>query len=110
MNTAAIGAGNVWAMVVALVSLPLLLCGLGPVAFGTWVLLQTFSATSGWLSLADLGVGTATTRAVAEQGSRGDATGVRRMVGGGLTAFLALGAVITGGLAVLGPHFLPGLF
>ena len=48
-------------MVLALVTLPLLLRGLGPVTFGTWALVQTFSAVTGWVSLVDLGLGTAAT-------------------------------------------------
>lgn len=110
LNTVSTSVGNVWAMVVALVSVPLLLRGLGEVAFGTWVLLQTFSALNGWLSLADLGVGTATTKAVAERAARGDEAGVRRVVGSGLTAFAGLGALVAIALAVAGTRYLPALF
>jgi hypothetical protein len=42
VNTASSGVANGWAMVVAFVSLPVLLSGLGQAAFGTWVLLSTF--------------------------------------------------------------------
>src|SRR3954467_10992070 len=72
LNTASTGVANIWAMVVALATLPLLLHGLGAQAFGLWVLLQTFSAVTGWLSLVDLGVGTATARAVAERAALDD--------------------------------------
>lgn len=110
LNTAWTGVANIWAMVLALVTLPLLLHGLGSVAFGTWALLQTFSAVSGWVSLADLGVGTASTKAIAEKASVGDDHGVAVIVGSAMASFLALGILCAAALALLGPALLPGLF
>ena len=110
INTASTGLGNGWAMVVALVSLPLLLDGLGRTAFGTWVLIQTFSAVTGWLSLADIGVGVAATRAIAERASLGDDRSSAGIVSSALVLFAALGLVCAVALAVLGPLLLPGLF
>src|SRR5262245_6523554 len=110
INTASSGAANIWAMVVAFVSLPLLLRGLGQEAFGTWVLLSTFSATNGWFSLGDLGVVVATTREVAARAAVGDEHRVRQTVSASLRLCLAPG--IVGGLllALLGPVVLPRLF
>jgi O-antigen/teichoic acid export membrane protein len=110
INTAATGAGNVWAMVVALVSLPLLLRGLGVTAFGTWTLLQTLSVISGWLSLADLGIGTATTKAVAERAAIDDRPGLTRVVGSALSLYLVLGSLCALVLVSIGPWVLPRLF
>ncbi|MBV9413193.1 MAG: polysaccharide biosynthesis protein [Acidimicrobiia bacterium] len=110
VNTASTGIANAWAMVVALVSLPLMLSGMGPSAFGLWVLIQTFSAVNGWFSLADVGVGTATTRAVAEKASVDDHTAVGAIVSSGLSVFASLGVVCAAALALLGPLFLPALF
>ena len=110
LNTAWTGFANVWAMVLALATLPLLLRGLGPVAFGTWALLQTFSAVTGWVSLADLGVGTAATKAIAERASLDDKHGVAVNVGSALASFLALGLACAAALALLGPALLPRLF
>ena len=110
LNTAWTGVANVWAMVLALVTLPLLLRGLGSVTFGTWALLQTFSAVTGWVSLADLGVGTAATKAIAEKASVDDDHGVALNVGSAMASFLALGIVCAAALALLGPALLPGLF
>jgi O-antigen/teichoic acid export membrane protein len=110
VNTASTGLANGWAMVVSLVSLPLLLKGLGPTAFGTWVLVQTFSAVTGWFSLADAGVGTAATRAIAEKASVGEQAGVSRLVSSALSVFAGLGLMCAGGLALAGPAVLPGLF
>jgi O-antigen/teichoic acid export membrane protein len=110
LNTASTGLANGWAMVVTLVSLPLLLQGLGPAAFGTWVLVQTFSAVTGWFSLADAGVGTAATRAVAEKASLGDTTAVSRLVSSALSVSAGLGVICAAALALAGPALLPGLF
>lgn len=110
VNTAATGAGNVWAMVVTLVALPLMLSGLGAAAFGTWVLLCTFSAINGWISLADLGVSTASTRAVAESASLGDRRGVATRVGSSLTLFTVLALLAAVLMATLGRRWLPTLF
>ncbi len=71
-NTAATAAANGWTMVLSLASVPFLLRGLGIEAFGVWALLQSFSAVTGWLSLADLGVGLAATRHIADHASRDD--------------------------------------
>jgi O-antigen/teichoic acid export membrane protein len=110
LNSAAIGAGNAWAMVVGVVSLPLLLRGLGTDGFGTWVLLQTFSATTGWFSLADAGVGTATTTTVSARAATDDEAGVRAAVSASLAIFAGLGVVCAGLLALIGPRALPSLF
>ena len=90
VNTAATGLGNVWAMIVAFVQLPILLGGLGPAAFGTWVLLLTFSATTGWVALADLGLSVSTTRTVAERLAIEDRRGVSVAATSGL-ALLEIG-------------------
>lgn len=110
VNTASTGAANVWAMVVTLVALPLMLQGLGAAAFGTWVLLCTFSAINGWISLADLGVSTATTRAVAESASLDDHRGIATRVGSSLGLFTSLGLISTLAMATVGRRWLPSLF
>jgi O-antigen/teichoic acid export membrane protein len=110
LNTAATGAGNVWAMVVAAVSLPLLLHGLGPTEFGLWVLVQTFSAITGWFSLADLGLGIATTRAVAHKASQNDEDGLAGVVSSALCIYVVLGIVSALLLGTVGVAVLPSVF
>ncbi len=110
LNTAWTGAANFWAMVLALVTLPLLLRGLGPAAFGTWALLQTFSAITGWLSLVDLGVGTAATREIAGRASLDDDRGVAAGIASALACYASLGLFFAAVLAAVGPYVLPGLF
>ena len=110
LNTAWTGVANVWAMVLALVTLPLLLSGLGTVAFGTWALLQTFSAITGWLSLVDVGVGTAATKSIAERASVDDERGVATTIASALACFGTLGMGCAVVLVLAGPALLPRLF
>lgn len=110
VNTAAVGLSNGWSMVLVLISLPMMLSGLGSAAFGTWVLLQTFSAVNGWLSLLDLGMATAGTREIAGRHGVDDERGLAGAVGTTL-AVLSLLAVATGIMfAVVGPFVLPAIF
>jgi O-antigen/teichoic acid export membrane protein len=110
VNTGAVAIGNGWAMVVALVSLPLVLRGLGAVSFGTWALLQTFSAVSGWFSLLDLGLSTAATRAVAARHAVDDHEGLGSAVGTTLASLAVLGIASGLVLALVGPFVLPHVF
>jgi O-antigen/teichoic acid export membrane protein len=110
VNTAAVGFGNVWAIVISVVTVPLTLHGLGTEAFGTWVLLNTFSAMTGWFSLADLGIGTAATREIASRSSVGDTTGAGRATASAVVLFLVLGALFAALFALIGPAVLPSVF
>ncbi len=104
------GAGNVWAMIVTLVALPVMLHGLGAVGFGTWALLETFSAGRGWLSIADLGFSTATRAEVSRRQSLEDQGGVSRTMTSSLVLLAATGALCGIAVAGIGPPVLPGLF
>jgi O-antigen/teichoic acid export membrane protein len=97
-------------MVVSLVSVPILLHGLGTDAFGTWVLLQTFSAVTGWFSLADIGTSTAATRLVAERASLGEHDGTRTAIASAMTTFLFLSVASCLVVAVGGTAVFPRLF
>ena len=110
VNTAAVGLSNGWSMVLTLVSLPLMLRGLGAAGFGTWVLLQTFSAVSGWLSLLDLGMGTAGTREVAGRHGVEDRDGLADAVGTTLLVLTLLGVASGLVFSIVGPLVLPTLF
>ncbi|HYF45849.1 MAG TPA: lipopolysaccharide biosynthesis protein [Acidimicrobiales bacterium] len=109
-GTVATGVANGWAIVLGLVTLPLLLNQLGAAAFGLWVLIQTFSATSGWLSLGDVGLTTAGTRAVAAAHAVDEDARAARLAGTCLALFTALGAAWAALLALLGPVVLEPLF
>ncbi len=109
-NTGAVGLASVWAIVISVITLPLTLHGLGTEAFGTWVLLNTFSAMSGWFSLADLGTGAAATRELATRAASDDQEGVARAVSSTLALFGALGFAFALLFAVIGPIVLPHVF
>jgi O-antigen/teichoic acid export membrane protein len=102
-NTAATAAANGWTMVLAVASVPFLLRGLGIEAFGVWALLQTFSAVTGWLSLADLGVGLAATRHIADHASRQDTDARDAGIGTALLLCSAIGAFFAVLVLALGP-------
>ena len=110
VNTTATGLGNVWSIVLGLVTLPVLLVNLGQDAFGVWVLIQTFSAFTGWCSLVDVGIGVAGTRAVAEADSRRDDDGIERIVGTIVVTMAGLGVLAAVLLATIGRSVLPPLF
>lgn len=97
-------------MILSLVSLPLLLAGMGAEAFGIWVLIQTMSAVTGWFSMADLGMGTATTRSIAERASLGDHGGLAQVVSTACALYLVLALTFAGLLGGLGPVALPKVF
>jgi len=97
-NSVAVGASNVWAILVVLGSLPLMLHGLGATQFGIWVLLQVFSASTGWLGILDAGLGTSATRSLAAAASVADHERVGTVLGTTLSLFGVLsgiGAVVT---------------
>src|SRR3954452_7705655 len=110
LNTAWSGVGTVWAMVVTIVTLPITLHGLGSEVFGLWVLLNTFSAMTGWFSLADIGVGVAATRDIAARVSVDDHAGASRVITSAITLFVGLGAVFGLVFGAVGPWVLPRLF
>src|SRR5947199_255153 len=100
LNTISTAAGSGWAIVVSLVSLPLLVHGLGTAGFGVWVIVQTFSAVNGWVSIADIGLGTAVIKDVAGALGSGDDDGASATVSTALLLYVALG-LGAGGLVSL---------
>ena len=110
VNTLATGAGNLWAIVVSVVALPVLLSGLGATAFGLWVLIQTFSAVTGWLSLLDAGTGVATTRTIAHHASLDDPPGAAGSAYTAIAIFAVMGLLCAVVMATLGVVVLPSLF
>lgn len=109
-NTASSAVANGWSMVIALVTLPLLLQGLGREAFGVWVLIATFSAVNGWFSFADLGTTISTTRRVAAAAAEDQGEQVRRVCAASLAAAGSMGALSALALGAVGPLVLPPLF
>lgn len=109
VGTAAATVGNLWTIVLGVVSLPLLLHGLGTSKFGVYALLQVCSGTTGYLSIASVGAGVAGVRQVASRAALADDAGTARALG----TLLAVGAAVgvLGGLAfaVTAPTILEAL-
>ncbi len=97
-------------MVVTLLSVPLLLHGLGVRAFGVWALLQAFSARNGWLSIADLGVGTAVTHLVAGHAGRDDRGRAVAVTRTALVLLVGVGAVCALGTLAFGLTIFASVF
>lgn len=109
-NSAATAAASGWTILLTIVSVPILLDGLGIASFGLWALLQTFAAVTGWLSLADFGIGLAATSRVADESSRGEFAERNLTVGTTLRLFLAIGFVFAALIAIVGPGLFVALF
>ena len=110
VNTLVSVLANGWMILLTIVALPLLLAGLGVDSFGTWALLLTFSATNGWLSLADLGLGIATVRATAHHLSDENPQGAATVFGTALAMYLGLGLICAVLFEIVAPLVLPSLF
>lgn len=110
INTGATAVGNMWSIVLGIITLPILLVRLGEDAFGVWVLVQTFSAFTGWCSLIDVGIGIAGTRTIAEGDARRDHAALERTVGTVVVAMAGLGVGAAIVLGTIGRAVLPSLF
>lgn len=110
VNSLASGLANVWAIAAGLISVPLLVAGLGRQEFGLWAIVMTFSATNGWASLADVGVVVATTRNVSAALAVDDRESAHRTVCAALATVVVLGLVSGGLLCVAALTFLPAVF
>jgi O-antigen/teichoic acid export membrane protein len=109
-NSVATAAGNFWTMLLSLAAVPILLMGLGAQAFGVWALIQTLSVSTGWLSLADAGIGIAAARSIAEAESLEDRGALERTVATSLMLFAAAGVLAAIVLGTLGAAILPTIF
>ena len=106
VNTGASIATNLWAILVSIAVVPVLIAGLGPQAFGIWALLLAFSALTGWFSLADFGVGVASSNALAAAQANNDELRRKLLVSTTIWYFAAIGIVsaaifVAGGALVL---------
>jgi O-antigen/teichoic acid export membrane protein len=99
-------AGNAWTILLGVVTLPVLLGGLGRAGFGAWALLLLFNGTTGWLSILSVGTGVATTRLTAGAAARS----AHDEVGASTRAALAAGALVGLVAFVLFATVGPGLF
>lgn len=89
-----------WPVVLALVVTPFVVRGLGADAYGVFSIV---AVTLGFFGLLDLGIGGAATKAIAQHVQRGELVEARRVLGTLLTAYLVIGIVGGGLLALLAP-------
>jgi O-antigen/teichoic acid export membrane protein len=91
---------QLWLLALAVVSTPYIVSELGVELYG---LLALLTALMGYFAFLDLGLGIATVKYLAEFHARGDRGAVNRVVGTSIGAFLVLGALGSGAIALAAP-------
>ncbi len=107
LNTLSAGVSTSWAIVLAIITVPIMVRGLGSDAFGLWVLLQTFSAITGWWSIVSLALGLAGTRRGA---TRAAADTAAKLPTDDLAVVAAVGVVAGVLFSLVGPAALTAVF
>jgi O-antigen/teichoic acid export membrane protein len=90
------GASQSWSIVVSLITVPIVLRGIGPAAYGVFVLAWL---VVGYAALFDLGLTAATVRAIAIQRALGDYESLQRTVETAVSALI--GISVPGAIALL---------
>lgn len=90
-------AAQIWSIGLSLVTVPIVVHGVGPAAYGlfalTWLIV-------GYAGLLDLGLTTAVVRCLSVKRARGDTVEVQRLVSTAMTALIGVG--VSGGALLLG--------
>lgn len=102
VNTGAAVVTNLWAIVVSVAVVPVLLAGLGAEQFGVWAVLLTFSAVTGWFSLADVGVSVSASNSIAAAHAAGDRDAVARIASSTSWFFVLVAAIGSVAFAAVG--------
>jgi O-antigen/teichoic acid export membrane protein len=89
-----------WFLVLGLATTPYVVHRLGAAGFGLYAIVGTIA---GYLAVLDLGLGMATVKYISEFNGREDTAAVQRLIGTAVAAYVGLGAVGAGILAVLAP-------
>lgn len=108
-NSVVSGASMFLRMGVSLALTPFLIGALGRELYGIWVLALTFSVT-GYLALFSLGISAAQVRETAAHLARGAMDEVNQVVSASLIAYLLLGAIAAGVVAIFASQFLESAF
>ena len=90
-NTGFNAAGRLWEALVALVLTRYIVDAVGVPAFGVWALVSVFT---GYVALADFGVGSAYVKYVAEHAARRETSEISAVVTTGTAFYFVLGAVV----------------
>lgn len=110
LNTLLNALGTGWGFLISLTLTPFLIHVLGREAYGTWILVTSFSVVSGYLSLLDFGFQTSIVKFVAEHYARGETDALHQVIGAGLYLFAILGAVAAVALFLFAQLFLTQVF
>jgi GT2 family glycosyltransferase/O-antigen/teichoic acid export membrane protein len=98
---------QVWMLLLAFVTTPILINGLGTEAYGVYALVLVLV---GYFAFLDLGLGVATIRHVAEHAAGGDERAVERTMRTAITAYVVLGGVGATALALSASVAVTALF
>src|SRR5512142_389624 len=110
LNTFLNALGTGWGFLISLALTPFLIHVLGREAYGTWILVTSFSVVSGYLSLLDFGFQTSIVKFVAEHHARGETDALHQVIGAGLYLFAIIGAVAAVALFLFAQLFLTRVF
>jgi O-antigen/teichoic acid export membrane protein len=100
-NTAVNALGRVINAALAIALTPYLLHRLGAAQFGVWTLATTLTFTSGYLSLAELGLQQAAVRLIAAARARNDTNAMNEVLSTTLWVYTALGVVLGAALVAV---------
>jgi O-antigen/teichoic acid export membrane protein len=102
-NTLVNGVANASSAIVTAVLTPFLLHRLGASEYGIWVLALSLTFSSGYLALADLGLGEAAVKFIAEARAAGATNVVNEIASTTVAVFAGIGLVVGGAIASAAP-------
>lgn len=99
-----------WAIIISFFLTPFLIQNLGKESYGIWVLVTSFTAASGFLSLLDLGIQSSIVKFVAEYHAKQEQERLAQVITAGLYFFLGMGLLGAIGIAVFNWLFFTKIF
>ncbi len=100
-------AGQIWSVILTVITIPIVVHGLGEAAYGIFVV---GSLLTGYVGFLDLGLSSAVVRSLAVQYVVGDDDKLTRLLGTALTLLLALGIMGAIAIAATAPLLVRSLF
>lgn len=97
-------AASMLSLALSLVLLPIMVKGLGSVAFGVWALALMLTVSGGYLTLLDLGLQQSAVRLMADARRLGDAQGLRELFVTTLALFVVVAVPVAGAVVALAGH------
>jgi O-antigen/teichoic acid export membrane protein len=99
-----------WGILISLFLTPFLIHTLGKASYGIWVLVISFTVTSGLLSLLDFGVQSSVVKFFAEYHAKGEKNKVAQIISASLYFFLGIGMIGAIGTALFAWLFFTQVF